>query len=409
MESPPTNAVPPAGKRRRRWPWAVVFVVLLAAGGAWYWSDASKKQDAQAARRPAGAIPVVTATAQSRDVPVRITANGTVTAPQSVDLRAQITSTVREVHIREGQSVQKGDLLFSFDSRTEEANLKKALAQVEKDRADLATAKRNLERQQELFRQKFMSQAALDAVQNQVDTLTGQIAIDQAAVEAARAAIAYTQIRAPFAGRTGAIGVRAGSLVQPGATAAPLVTISQIDPISVAFTLPEKELGTLQHSLRAGSIAVTATPASGTDRFKGKVTFVDNAVDTATGTIRVKAEFANPNAQLWPGMYVNVELSPRTLVGATVVPTQAVQTGPEQRFVYVVQEDRKVRAQPVKVPYLEESFAVVEGLPANARIVVEGAQNLRPGTTVAEAGSGPGDAGKGKAEAKGEGKKGKKS
>jgi RND family efflux transporter MFP subunit len=405
MTGPEANAVPVSGKRRR-WPWIAAVLVLLAAGGAWWWSDASKKQDVQAARRPPGAITVVTAKAETRDVPIRIKANGTVTALQTVDLRAQITSTVREVHIREGQTVQKGDLLFTLDARTEEANLKKALAQVDKDRADLATARRNLERQQELFRQKFISQSALDAVQNQVDTLTGQIAIDQAAVEGSRAAIAYTQIRAPFSGRTGTIGVRAGSLVQPGATAPPLVTITQIDPIAVSFTLPEKELPLLQQALRAGALPVTATSQGGENAFKGRVSFVDNAVETATGTIRVKAEFANPQAQLWPGMYVNVEIAPRTMAGATVVPPQAVQTGPDRRFIYVVKEDRKVEAVPVKLAYIEEAFAIVEGLPPGSRIVVEGAQNLRPGSTVAEADRSPA---LGEKAGRGEGKKGRKS
>jgi RND family efflux transporter MFP subunit len=326
-----------------------------------------------------------------------------------VDLRAQVTSTVREVHIREGQTVQKGDLLFSFDARTEEANVKKALAQVEKDRADLATAKRNLARQEELFRQKFIAQAALDTSQNQVDTLGGQLAIDQAAVEAARVAVALTEIRAPFAGRTGTIAVRAGSLVQPGAAAVPLVTIMQIDPITVSFTLPEKELPTIQAGVRAGTVPVSATLQTGAESFKGRITFVDNAVDTATGTIRVKAEFSNPSAQLWPGTYVNVELAPRIIAGASVVPAQAVQTGPERRFVYVVGEDRKVASQPVRVDYIEETFAVVDGVKPGARVVVEGAQNLRPGSVVAEADrSSPDTTRTGKGEGKGEGKKGKK-
>ena len=394
------------GKRRRRWPWVTAVLVVIVAGAAWWWSDAAKKQDAQAARRGPGPVPVTTAKAESRDVAVRLAANGTVTAVQTVELRAQITSTVREVHIREGQTVRKGDLLFTLDSRTDDANLKKALAQVEKDKADLATAQRNLARQQELFRQKFIAQAALDTVQNQVDTLNGQLAIDQAAVEGARAALTYTRITAPFDGRTGVIGVRAGSLVQAGATAPPLVTVTQIDPINVSFTLPEKELATLQEAMRAGALTALATPQAGGETFKGKVTFIDNAVETATGTIRVKAEFANPKALLWPGMYANVEISPRTISGATVVPTQAVQTGPERRFVYVVKEDRKVEAQPVKVPYLEEAFAVVEGLAPGARVVVEGAQNLRPGSTVAEADRSSPDAPR---PAKGgEGKKGRK-
>lgn len=377
----------PSFKHRRRWPWIVAILVLGAAVGIWWYFGSTKSQEAAAARRPAGAVPVITAKSESRDIPVKLKSNGTVTAVQSVDLRAQITSTVKEVHIREGQNVQKGDLLFTLDSGTEEANLRKALAQVEKDKADLSTADRNLARQRDLFEQKFISQAALDVVQNQVDTLNGQLAIDTAAIEAARVALGYTVIRAPFAGRTGTIGVRAGSLVQASntVTTAPLVTVTQIDPITVAFTLPEKELGGLQKALAAGSVTVSAAPPTGGEPFKGKVVFVDNAVDTTTGTIRVKAEFANPKSQLWPGAYVNVEVAPRTITNATIVPAQAVQTGPESRFIYVVGEDKKVAPRIVTLDYVEEGFAVVTGIKPGERIVVEGAQNLRPGSTVAEA------------------------
>ena len=398
------NTVPSSGKPRR-WPWIVAAFVVMGGLAIWWWPGASKKPEAQAARRAPGAVPVVTAVAEVKDIQVKLKANGTVTALQSVDLRSQITSTVREMHIREGQTVKKGDLLFTLDARAEEASLKKAQAQVEKDKADLATAMRNLERQRELFRQKFISQSALDTAQNQVDSLSGQLAVDTAALESTRVARAYTEIRAPFTGRTGTISVRPGSLVQPGATSPPLVTVTQVDPVAVSFTLPEKELPTLQQALRSGAVSVTATAPSGSEPFKGKVTFVDNAVDTATGTIRVKAEFANPNAQLWPGMYVNVELSPRTLANATTIPAQAVQTGPEERFVYVVEAENKVASRPVKLAHVDEGLAVVEGLPAGARVVVEGAQNLRPGSTVAEAGR-PSDAPK---TGRGESKKGKRS
>ena len=381
---------PDSVRPRRRWPW-ILLGVLIVAGliGAGWRAGSSRKDGAQAARRST-VVTVVTARAEKRDVPVRILANGTVTALQSVDLRAQITSTVREIHIREGQSVAKGDLLFSFDSRAEEANIKKADAQVEKDRADLATAKRNLDRQRELFAQKFISQAALDTAQNQVDTLSGQLAVDLAAVESARVARAYTEIRAPFAGRTGAIVVREGSLVQPTSATStiaspPLVTITQIDPISIAFTIPEKELPGLQKALRQAPVTATARPQGGDQVFKGKVTFVDNTVDAATGTIRVKAEFANPDARLWPGMYANVEIAPRVIADATVVPAQAVQTGPDSRFVYVVGDDRKVAQRDITLAYVEERFAAVDGLAPGTRVVVEGAQNLRPGAVVAEA------------------------
>ena len=389
--------------------WAVAIVVLLLAAGAWWWSDATKKQDAQAARRPPGATPVVMAKVESRDVPVKLKVNGTVTAIQTVDLRAQVTSTVAQVHIREGQNVAKGDLLITLDSRAEEANLRKAQAQVEKDKADLATAARNLERQRELYTQKFISQAALDVAQNQVDTLNGQLAVDTAAAEAMKVARAYTEIRAPFAGRTGTINVRPGSLVQPStsnaATSPPLLTITQIDPISVSFTVPEKELGGLQQAMRAGPMMATVAVQGGTP-FKGRITFVDNAVDTATGTIRVKADFDNPNGRLWPGMYVPVEVSPRVLTNATVVPAQAVQSSPDSRFVYEVGEDKKVTPRTVSLVYVEEGFAVVSGVNPGARVVVEGAQNLRPGSLVAEAARGTPDATK---TGKDEPKKGKRS
>jgi len=195
--------------------------------------------------------------------------------------------------------------------------------------------------------------------------------------------------------------------VQPNGT--PLVTVTQIDPIAVQFTIPEKELSGLQAALAAGKVAVTASAkeSAGTS-YKGVVTFVDNAVDSTSGTIKLKAEFDNREAQLWPGMYVNVEMAPRTLKGATVVPAQAVQTGPDSRFVYQVGDDRKVVAKPVTLGYMEEGFAVVDGIAPGARVVVEGAQNLRPGSAVQEAQREGGKAGAPPEPGKGEGRKGKK-
>jgi RND family efflux transporter MFP subunit len=377
---------------------AAVALAALAGAGGWWWLSKADKSPAVATKGGAAPIPVTVTTVERRDVPVRLRSNGTVVALQSVDIRAQITSTVREVHIREGQTVAKGDLLVSLDSRAEEANLRKAEAQVEKDRADLANAQRTLERQHQLFEQKFISQSALDAAQNQVETLRGQLAVDLAAVESTRVALANTLIRASFAGRTGAIGVRPGSLVQPNGTV--LVTVTQIDPIQVAFTLPEKEFPALQSAFAAGPVAVEASPDGG-QVFEGRINFVDNAVDTATGTIRVKAEFANRASRLWPGMFVNVSVAPRILARASVVPVQAVQTGPENRFVFVVGEDRKVSVRPVTVAYVDAGIAAVTGVEPGARIVVEGAQNLRPGSLVA---LGDGKGGEGKARAAGEGR-----
>jgi RND family efflux transporter MFP subunit len=374
--------------RRRRWPWVIAIAVLaiLALGG---WKVvAMRSQEARGANRGGGPIAVVTATAQERDVPVKLKANGTVTALQTVDIRAQITSTVRQIHIREGQSVTQGQLLVSLDSRADDANIRKAEAQVEKDKADLGNAKRTHDRNVDLYKQKFIAEAALDTSRNAVETLTAQLDVDRAALEAAKVQRAYDEIHAPFAGRTGVIGVREGSLVQPGTGATPgavLVTVTQVDPISVAFTIPEMELPALQAALRAGNVTVTVTPSDGAGPLSGKVTFVDNAVDSTTGTIRVKAEFANANGRLWPGQFVNTELSPRRIAKATVVPAQAVQTGPENRFIYVVDRDNKVAPKPVTLAYVEQGIAVVDGIAPGARVVVEGAQNLRPGSTITEA------------------------
>ena len=363
---------------------AIAAIAILALAG---WKVVALRNQDKGARA-VQAVTVVTTRAQSRDVPVRLKANGNVLALQSVDIRAQVTSTVRQVHIREGQDVAAGQLLISLDSRADDANIRKAEAQVEKDKADLATARRNLERNLDLFRQKFIAQAALDTAQNSVDTLAAQLGVDNAALEASRVARAYDEIRAPFAGRTGAIAVREGSLVQPGSGTAPgavLVTVAQIDPISVAFTIPERELPGLQAALRAGSVAASVSPQDGAGKLSGKITFVDNAVDTATGTIKVKAEFSNPKGRLWPGQYLSVELAPRTIANATVVPAQAVQTGPDNRFVYVVGDDNKVAVKAVTLAYVDEGIAVVDGVKAGARVVVEGAQNLRPGSAVTEA------------------------
>lgn len=372
---------------RRPWPWIVGVAVVGVALAAWWWFGSWRNQEAKGATRPPANL-VVTARAESRDWPVRLKANGSVTALQTVDLRAQVTSTIAEIHFTEGQNVAKDQLLFSLDSREAEANLKKALAQIVKDKFDLATNQRNLDRQKDLFNQKFISQAALDVAQNQVDTLEGQLAVDTAAAEAARVGRAYSEIRAPFAGRTGVIGIREGGLVQPGSTTAAgavLVTITQIDPITVVFTLPERELEGLQAAMRVGTVPVTAITQDGTEKVAGKVSFIDNSVDPTSATIKVKAEFSNPSGRMWPGQYVNVVLAPRTLPKATVVPAQAVITGPDNRFMYVVGDDNKVQMKPVTLAYVDNGFAVVDGLAPGARVVVEGVQNLRPGSVVTEA------------------------
>ena len=377
---------PSARAKRRMWiPIAAISLIALAAG-AWIWHV----QSTAASTKGTGAFQVVSAPVTQTDVSVRLIANGTVSALQTVDVRPQISATVKVVHIKEGQFVRKDDRLFTLDTRTEDANLSKAEAQVVKDRADLINAERNLERERGLLRQEYVSQAEFDTAQNLVDGLRGQLAIDLASVEASRVARSFDEINAPIAGRTGAIVVYPGSLVQPNGalttSGAVLVSITQIDPINVSFTLSERELAGLQQAFAKGEVPVSAKLdlADQTD-MKGRLVFIDNTVDTASGTIRLKAEFSNADHRLWPGMFVTVALAPRTLVGALTVPAQAVQTGPENKFLYVIGEGSKVASLPVNVRLIQDGFAVVEGIALGTRVVVEGAQNLRPDSAVVEA------------------------
>ncbi|MDQ3187119.1 MAG: efflux RND transporter periplasmic adaptor subunit [Pseudomonadota bacterium] len=328
---------------------------------------------------------VVTAVVTQRDVAVRFTANGQVSAQQMVAVRPQLSAVIRSVNIKEGQYVRKGERLFTLDARTEDANLSKTEGQLAKSRADLRNAERNLERQRELFRQNFISQAALEVAENQVEGLRAQLLIDQAAVQATRVARGFSEITAPIAGRTGAIPVYQGSLVQPDDV---LVSITQIDPINVSFNLPESAFGPLKKALAKGEVPVNvALDAAGKQTRKGQLIFVDNAVDTASGTIALKAEFPNADSRLWPGMFVTVTLAPRTLTDALTVPVQAVQHGPEKKFVYVIGEDGKASPLPVEVRLIQDGFAVIEGegMAPGIRVVMEGALNLRPGSMVTEA------------------------
>ncbi|MEI6738578.1 MAG: efflux RND transporter periplasmic adaptor subunit, partial [Pseudomonadota bacterium] len=316
-------------------------------------------------------------------LPVTVITNGTVVPLQAVDIRAQINSTVQAIHFKEGQTVNQGDLLFTLDNRTEDAAQKRAEAQATKSRNDYANAERALKRQRDLYDQKFISPAGLDTVVNQADLSKGQLAVDEASAEVARVAKTLTEIRAPFKGRTGAINIRVGSLVQPTGTA--LVTISQIDPIAITFALPERELPYVQQAFAKGDVPISAELAGAQKQtLVGKLSFVESTIDTASGTIPMKATFANNAFTLWPGMFVNISAPTRIIAKANVIPVQAVQTGPERKFVYVVSTDNKASMQPVEVLRIQSGLAVVTGVAPGTRIVVEGAQNVRPNGAVVE-------------------------
>ncbi|MEC4720885.1 efflux RND transporter periplasmic adaptor subunit [Noviherbaspirillum sp. CPCC 100848] len=372
-----------------------VLLMLVLAGAAWHFLKPAEKPAAMQGNQPPPVL-VNTVPAQRTVVPVRLEANGYVSSLNSVEVRPQVSSTIAKVHIREGQFVKAGDLLFTLDDRADRVNLQKAEAQLKKDEASLADFQRQLARSQDLLSKGFISHSAVDTVQSQVDSARATVQADKAAIEAARVALSYASIRASSAGRAGAISVYAGSLVQPAS--APLVTISQIDPIAVTFTLPETELGALVEAQKAGDVKVSARASNG-NTVEGKVTFIDNAVDAQNGTIRVKAAFANADQLLWPGQYVTVGTTVREIRDAIVIPQAAIITGIDASTVYVVGQDRTAQARPVELLYSFGAQAVVKGVQEGERIVVDGKQNLRPGSRVNETGSANGSQKSGNANA----------
>jgi RND family efflux transporter MFP subunit len=331
-------------------------------------------------------VTVSTAVARQRDLPLVLEATGTVMPVASVEIKPQLTSVVTKVHVREGQFVRAGELLFTLDTRTDEAKVAQARAAMAKDQAALADAQRQLARSRELLAQGFVAQGALDTAQALVDTNAALVAADRAAVDAARVALAYGQVRAPSAGRVGVVAAYPGTAVQANVTA--LLTITQLDPIDVSFSVPQRHLADVLAALPAGAPVHARLPDGGT-RFTGRLQFVDNAVDASSGAVKLKARFDNRGSAgrgapaLWPGAFVQTELTVRTLKGAVVIPQAAVIQSAKGALVYVV-EDGKAVARPLQVVATEGEDAAVSGVRAGERIVLEGRANLRPGVAVVE-------------------------
>ncbi len=338
---------------------------------------------ASAASAPA-AVPAVTVSlteAKKKDLDVVLKATGTVTPLNSVDVRPQVTSTVSKVHFREGQFVKKGDLLFSLDSRNDEANMAKARAQLAKDNAGLADAQRQLARSQQLFSQNFISQGAVDTAQAQVDSFAASIAADQAAIDAAKVALSYDQVTAPNTGRAGAVNVFVGSGVQANQTT--LVTITQLDPMGVAFSIPQRNLSDALSALKNGGAEVTASMADGGGKFKGRLQFVDNLVDANSGTVKVKAIFDNKDGKLWPGAFVEISQTVNTLKDVVVVPQASIIQAARGTIVFVA-ANGKAAARPVSLLYSDGTDAAVTGVNVGDGVVVDGKQNLRQDTPILE-------------------------
>jgi len=348
---------------------------------------------AAAPAKPAAgpAVPVTTVRARQQDFAVTLQAIGTVAPIASVDVKPQVTSVVTHVFVTEGQFVRAGQPLFALDSRSDEANVAKMRAQMAKDEASLADARRQLERSKELLRQNFVSQGAVDANQATVEGQTAAVEGDKAALEAARVALSYAKVVAPSSGRAGAIGIYPGSAVQANQTT--LVTITQLDPIDVSFSLPQRYLNGALAALTGGQSPVAASLPEGGGELAGKLQFVDNAIDAATGTVKVKARFPNPASKLWPGAFVNVNMNAGLIKNAIVIPVATVIQSARGPIVYVV-ENGKAALRPVKVIELRGEDAAVTGIKPGDKVVLDGRQNLRPDTDVAER---PPEGGAGKA------------
>jgi RND family efflux transporter MFP subunit len=377
-----------------RSPYIMTGIFLLMAGSLTACSEKSEKTPAAATNAVPNtaqqAVPAATQTppvtittvlAQKRVLPVLLKATGTVTPLSSVDVRSQVTSVVSKVHFKEGQFIKAGDLLFTLDARVDQANVSKAMAQLSKDNATLDDAQRQLTRSKELLAKNFISQGAVDTSKTLVDTQNALIAADRAAIDAAKVGLSFARIVAPSSGRVGLVNVFAGSTVVANQTS--LVTITQIDPMTVSFNLPQRNLSDALATMKSGAGDVTATLPDKGSTYKGRLQFVDNLVDPSSGTVKVKAVFDNKEGKLWPGAFVDIALSIATLEEAVVIPQGAIIQSARGTLVYTI-ENGKAISKPVQVIYAQGEDAAVSGVNADEVIAVDGRQNLRPGSAVVE-------------------------
>ena len=327
-------------------------------------------------------VPVHAATVELRDVPLELDGSGTVEALSTVAVRPQVSGVLTRVAFQEGAEVKDGQVLFQIDPRPFRAALEQATANLERHKVDLSKALRDAERYKELMGQDFVSRTEYETVVATADGLRSTVRADSAAAEAARLNLEYSTIRAPIYGRTGAVSVDQGNLVRT-ADAAPLVTIHRVRPILVRFSVPESEAWRVPRT-DLHRIQVLARRADAdTAWVSGHLTFVDNGIDPATGTLLLKGEFENANRTLLPGQFVQVRLVLSVQKGACVVPSEAVTEGQQGRFVFVVDKDSTVALRPVTLERSADPWAVIaEGLKPGETVVVDGQSRLRPGSRV---------------------------
>jgi membrane fusion protein, multidrug efflux system len=329
-------------------------------------------------------VPVLATAARLADVPVYLDGVGTAKALNTVTVRSQVDGKIVEISFKEGQDVPKGYVLAKVDPVTYQAAYDQTVAKKAQDEAQLANARLDLDRYTRLAATNAVNKQQLDTQRALVAQLEAQIKLDQAAVDNARAVLSYTDIIAPIAGRTGIRLVDAGNLVR-SAEATGIVILTQLQPISVFFSLPQQNLPELTRGMAEGDLPVDALSSDGKGTLdKGKVMVIDNQVDQTTGTVKLRGEFPNNDLQLWPGQFVNVRVLIDTLRQAVVVPTAAIQRGPNGAFVYVLKQGNTVTVRPVTLTQQDDSRAVVAtGLQAGEQVVTTGFARLTEGTQVA--------------------------
>jgi len=356
-------------------PCFICFLFLLASVAA-----CSGKQ--QSPQKPP--VPVTAATAVQKTVPIELSAIGNVEAYSTVSMKSQIGGVLTRVHFREGQDVNKGDLLFTIDPRPHEAALKQAEANLAKDIAQLEHARVEVRRYEELVRKGYVAQEQYDQIRTNDATLEAVVNADNALVENAQLQLQYCSIHSPVTGRTGNLMANQGNLIKANADNA-MITINQIQPIYVSFSVPEQYVGEIKKYMSSGKLKVDVVIGKD-EKYPeaGVVTFVDNTVDAATGTIKLKATFMNNKKQLWPGQFVHVTMTLTARPDAIVVPSQAIQTGQKGPFVFAIKPDLTVESRSVVIGLTFEYETVVEkGLQVGERVVTDGHMRLFPGATVA--------------------------
>jgi len=329
------------------------------------------------------AIPVLVVTAAQKSVPVQIRAVGNVEAFSTVSIKSQVTGVLMKAHFKEGQNVKQGQLLFTIDPRPLEATLKQAEATLARDSAQLQNAREQARRYADLVKKQYVSQEQYDKIRADADAAEAVVQADHAGVENAKVQLSYCYIYSPLDGQVGSLLVNEGNLVRVN-DGTPLVVINQLTPVNVTFSVPEQNLVDIKRHMAAGQLKVKAAFPSDEGRpEEGSLTFVDNAVDRSTGTIKLKAEFSNKERRLWPGQYINVALTLSTQADAVVIPSEAVQVGPEGQQVFVVKADKRVEVRPVTVARTNEGEAIIaKGLQPGEQVVREGQFLLGPGARV---------------------------